>query len=481
MSQSMSQVFSQVMRQEQRLTPQLIQSMDILQLPLMALEQKINEELEQNPVLEYEPRQASPEPRGPGEEQTPENQPATNDPIDTLESIIDRGRFGGENFDYRPRARDGEADPKIEAMANTAARPQNLQEYLQEQWRFMEVSPEVRRAGDAIINFIEDDGYLRTNFDVLGETIRPRVDREAIEQALGLIQQLDPPGVGARDLQECLLLQMGVLYPDEHLARTIIRDHLTDVAKHRLPQIARQTGASIEQIKAAIEVIARLQMRPGSAITSRQVARIMPDILVDYQDDAEEYTVRLARGNNPRLRLSPYYIEMYRKNGSDRATREFLRKKIEAARAIQDAIEYRRQRLLQVANIVVERQRAFFDHGPEHLKILRMCDLAAEFGCDPSTISRTVDDKYMQTPRGIFPLRYFFTGGTETDQGEAVSWDAVKARVQQIVDNEPKDHPLSDEHIAEMLQGEGINVSRRTIAKYRSQLNIPSARQRKEY
>ncbi len=195
----------------------------------------------------------------------------------------------------------------------------------------------------------------------------------------------------------------------------------------------------MDEIKAAIDVIAKLQMRPGSALATRPVARIVPDILVDYDDEAEEYKVRLARGNNPRLRLSPYYLEMYRQHATDRAAKDFLRKKIEAARAIQDAIEYRRQRLLQVAKTVVERQRAFFEYGPENLKILRMCDLAAEFGCDPSTISRTVDDKYMQTPRGIFPLRFFFTGGTETDQGDAVSlgcrqgpcpaeWSAARAR-----------------------------------------------------
>lgn len=485
MSQSMSQMISQVLRQEQRLTPQLIQSMDILQLPLIALEQRINEELVQNPVLEYEPVQAKPvevESVNGESAEGPESPAASSDPIEALESLIDHARFRNENYDYRPRASaNGDVDPKIEAMANTADRPQSLQEYLMEQLRFMDVAPEVRRAGEAIINFIEDDGYLRTNFETIGESLRPTPDKGVLEEALHQVQKLDPPGVGARDLPECLLLQLQALYPREELAKQIVRNYLVDVAKKRLPMIAKATGATLEEVKAAVEVIAKLQMRPGSTLASRPVARIVPDILVDYDEEAEEYKVRLARGNNPRLRLSPYYIEMYRQSGTDRAAKDFLRKKIEAARAIQDAIEYRRQRLLQVAKTVVERQRAFFEYGPEHLKILRMCDLAAEFGCDPSTISRTVDDKYMQTPRGIFPLRYFFTGGTETEQGDAVSWDAVKARVQQMVEGERKNKPLSDDQLAKMLQKEGINVSRRTIAKYRSQLNIPSARQRKEY
>jgi RNA polymerase sigma-54 factor len=479
-------MISQVLRQEQRLTPQLIQSMDILQLPLIALEQRINEELEQNPVLEYEPIQAKPmeaaQPAGGETAEGPESPAAANDPIDTLESLIDHAQFRSENYDYRPRAAaSGEADPKIEAMANTADRPQNLQEYLLEQLRFVDVPAEIKRVGEAMITFIEDDGYLRTNFETIGETLRPTPDKAVLEEALRLVQKMDPSGIGARDLPECLLLQLQSRFPREELAKQIVRNYLTDVAKKRLPVIAKATGATVDEVKAAVEVIAKLQMRPGSALSSRPVARIVPDILVDYDEEAEEYKVRLARGNNPRLRLSPYYVEMYRQNGTDRAAKDFLRKKIEAARAIQDAIEYRRQRLLQVAKTVVERQRAFFEYGPEHLKILRMCDLAAEFGCDPSTISRTVDDKYMQTPRGIFPLRYFFTGGTETDQGDAVSWDAVKARVQQMVESEGKNKPLSDDQLAKMLQKEGINVSRRTIAKYRSQLNIPSARQRKEY
>lgn len=481
MSHSMSQVITQAMRQEQRLTPQLIQSMDILQLPLMALEQRINEELEQNPVLEYEPIQVEPKVSN-GDQEARDAEPPSDDPIDAIQAIIDRARFTGEAQEFRRRAAlDGEADPKIEAMANTAARPQSLQEYLHEQWRFIDAAADVKRAGEAMINSIEDDGYLRTNFETIGEAIRPPVDRGVLETALKLVQKLDPPGVGARDLPESLLVQLELLHPKEDLARQIVRHHLIDVAKKRLPLIAKAVDATLEEVKAAVEVIGKLQMRPGLAMSNRPVMRIVPDILVEYDEEAERYKVRLARGNNPRLRLSPYYIEMYRQNGADRNTREFLRKKIEAARAIQDAIEYRRQRLLQVAKTVVERQRAFFDYGPEHLKILRMCDLAAEFGCDPSTISRTVDDKYMQTPRGIFALRYFFTGGTETEQGEAMSWDAVKARVQQVVENEGKDRPLSDEQIAAILQKEGINVSRRTIAKYRSQLNIPSARQRKEF
>ena len=482
MSQSLSLVISQVLRQEQRLTPQLIQSMDILQLPLLALEQRINEELEQNPVLEYEPdRQGLTDAQSQPAEK-PESEPTNGDPTEAIEAMVERLRASSERYEPRRRFRDdGEADPKIAAMANAAARPQSLQEHLADQWRFVEVEPEVKRAGETIVTFLEDDGYLRTNFETMAENVKPPLSLQSLEQALPLVQKLEPAGIGARDLPECLLLQMNQAYPEASLAQRIVRDHLQDVAKRRLPAICKAVDASLEQVKEAIEIIGRLQMRPGLAVVDRPVPRVVPDIAVEYDEEADEYRVGLTRGNNPRLRLSPVYLEMYRRRGADRDTRDFLRKQIEAARAIKDAVEYRRERLLQVAKTVVERQRGFLDHGPEHLKVLRMCDLAAEFGCDPSTISRTVDDKYMQTPRGIFSLRYFFTGGTETDNGEAMSWDAVKAKVQQIVDSEDKARPLSDDQIARMLHTDGISVSRRTIAKYRSQLNIPAARQRREY
>jgi len=480
MSQYMSQVISQTMRQEQRLTPQLIQSMDILQLPLMALQQRINQELQENPVLEYELE--TPEPEGQADEDKNGEQTETpGDPLDDLEVLAESLYYEPGRWSRGRASNDGEDDPKLQAMANTAAPPESLHEYLMHQWSFVEADPEVKRAGEAIINFIEDDGYLRTNFETIAESVKPPLEKETLSEALKLVQRLDPPGVGARDLQECLLLQLEAAHADAELAKRIVRDHLMDLAKKRLPAIAKATGASLDEVKEAVELISRLNARPGLTVVDRPVARIVPDIIVEYDEEEDEYRVSLVRGNAPRLRLSPTYIEMYRRSRSDPKVRDFLRKKIEAARAIRDAVEYRRERLLQVAKAVVERQREFFDRGPEYLKVLRMCDLAAEFGCDPSTISRTVDGKYMQTPRGIFPLRYFFTGGTETDQGESMSWDAVKARVRQIVETEDKSNPLSDDQIAKILRKEGINISRRTVAKYRAQLNIPAARQRKVY
>jgi RNA polymerase sigma-54 factor len=207
----------------------------------------------------------------------------------------------------------------------------------------------------------------------------------------------------------------------------------------------------------------------------------VPDVVVEYNDQTDQYDVRLARGNTRELRISTEFREALEKSRDDKAAREFIKQKIEAANAIIDAVRYRRERLLEVAKSVVEAQRDFLDYGEQHLKVLRMSDLAARFGCDPSTISRTVDEKYMQTPRGIFPLRRFFTGGTESGSGEVLGWDSIKAKVQEIVDNEDKSRPLSDDEIVVRLSALGIEIKRRTVAKYRAQLNIPTARRRRQY
>jgi len=213
----------------------------------------------------------------------------------------------------------------------------------------------------------------------------------------------------------------------------------------------------------------------------RQVPRIYPDVIVDYSDRNGELEVRLADGNTLRLGVSRKYAEMLRSRENGRDVRDFVRKHVEAANALIDAIRYRRGRMGAVAEAIVERQRDFFDVGPQGLKLLRMSELAERLGCDPSTISRTVADKYMQTPRGIFPLRYFFTGGTETDDGTSMSWDSVKVRVKEIVEKEDASNPLNDDQIAAALRKEGIDISRRTVAKYRQQLDIPSARQRRRF
>jgi RNA polymerase sigma-54 factor len=302
-----------------------------------------------------------------------------------------------------------------------------------------------------------------------------------MEEALSWVQILEPAGVGARDLQECLLIQLDNQPDNCELERVLVERHLEDIEKNRYPAIAKATGHDIDEIKAAIRHLGRLSPRPGMLVVERSVPRIAPDVIVEFAEDGDGYTVRLARGNSPKLRISDTYRRMLSEQQANKDARDFIRKNLESASALIDAIAYRRNRLLEVAREVVERQRGFLDHGPAGLSILRMSELAEKLGCDPSTISRTVAEKYIQTPRGIYPLRYFFTGGTESSDGQATSWDSVKARVKEIIDQEDKKSPLSDDVIAAKLQAEGIDVRRRTIAKYRQQMNIPAARQRREF
>lgn len=485
MSQYLSQIPIQSMRMEQRLTPQLIQSMDILQLPLAALEARINEELQSNPLLEDagSPDAAgTPEPDHDGEEALPATRDPDAEAFERLEALAREYDFDPGDMPVGPRIYDGEPDPKIEAMANTPARPESLAEKLHEQWAFLDLDDQTRRAGEAIIDHLDEDGYLRTPLETVAESVYPPLTVDALERALPIVQsKLEPPGLAARDLQECLLLQLRALPGDHELEERIIREHLGDLEKNRLPAIARALGVSLEEVKQAAERISHLSPHPGYQLIEQTAPYITPDVIVEYDEGTGDYTVRLTRGNQPRLRISPYYRRLLQSRPKDKATREFLRRHWESARALLDAIKYRQERLLEVARAVVKHQRAFFDEGPSALRVLRMSDLAEQFGCDPSTISRTVADKYMQTPRGIYPLRYFFTGGTETADGEITSWDSVRARVQEIIEAEDKTNPLSDDQIADMLRKEGIHVSRRTIAKYRQILGIPNARQRREY
>jgi RNA polymerase sigma-54 factor len=484
MTQSLSQVMGQYMRMEQRLTPQLIQSMDILQLNMMALENRVAEELEKNVALEIVEPEPTPDEtaskddgRGPGRGTDAES----FNRLDTYAREYDLDSMDGP---YVPRraAPTGERDPKLDAMANTASRPGGLNEYLLSQWRMMDVDDEIRRAGEAIIYHLEEDGYLKTRLEEIADSTRPAIPAPVLEDALKLVQQLDPPGIAARDYQECLLLQLDALPGDNRIERTLIRHHLHDIEKNRYPAIAKATGYSIGEIQEAVKAItSTLYLHPGYLVVDRQVPRIHPDVVVDYADRGGGLEVRASDGNSPRLRVSKKYIEMLRSKENGKEVRDFVRKHVESAHALIDAIRYRRSRLLDVARAIVERQRDFFEVGPQGLKVLRMSELAEKLGCDPSTISRTVAEKYMQTPRGIYPMRYFFTGGTETEDGQTASWDSVKVRVSEIIEKEDSNHPLNDDQIAATLKREGIEISRRTVAKYRQQLDIPPARQRRQF
>lgn len=485
MTHAMSQVMGQMMRMEQRLTPQLIQSMDILQLSTQALEGRIAEELEKNVALE-------------AVNETPVETPSDSALhggdghriTEDTASFSRLDRFARENdlgFDDRVRSRVrrldvGDRDAKMDAMANTVGRSKGLDEHLLEQWALLDMDDATRRAGEAIIYHLEDDGYLKVPLDRIAEDARPPLTVGDMEKALPLVQRLEPVGIAARDYRECLLLQLEKLPGDNAIERRLIEQFLVEVSRRRYPAIARATGYSLGEITAAVDVIRHsLILQPAYMVVERRVPRVYPDVIVEEDPGGKGLVIRLARGNLPELRINQDVLDQLkgRENGKD--VRSFLRKQVESAAALIEAVRFRKNRLMEVSEAIVRHQAAFFDAGPSALNVFRMSDLAVELNCDPSTVSRTVSDKYMDTLHGVFPMRHFFTGGTETGDGVGTSWDSIKQRVAELVKNEDPAKPLNDDQIAGALEKEGIHIKRRTVAKYRAQLDIPSARKRTQF
>jgi RNA polymerase sigma-54 factor len=484
MAQYPAQILSQSMRMEQRLTPQMLQSMAVLQKPIAELEAFIAQALESNAALEVDETRPG-EPHGAASRApTPEDHKNSDAagfrrlsqfPFEQDSEWSWSGRHG-------PRRGDTDMDPKMGAMANTAGPGKDLYEHLLEQWGLLELSSEVRRAGMAIIQALDADGYLRKPLaDVMAE-LRPRVPLEIAQEALREVQHLEPAGVGATSLLECLLLQLDAMPGDNTIERTLVEHHLEDIAQNRLPAVSKATGFTMGEITEAMKVIrSELHLHPGSLVGERAVPPIRPDVIVEYADSGGGLTVRLVRGNVPKLRVRDEVVALAKSKDAPKDEREFAKKHVEEAGMLIDAVHFRNSRLLQVARCVAEKQRDFFDQGPTGLRILRMTDVAEELGCDASTISRTVADKYLQTPHGIFPMRYFFTGGMETLEGEVIGWETIKGRVRDVVQAEDPKEPLNDDQIAEILAKDGIELSRRTVGKYRQQMGIPAARQRKVF
>ena len=489
---------SQQMKMDQRmvLAPRMIQSMEILQLPLLALQERIEQELLSNPMLEQEePQTENPElsemqdsPDSADELPEPEKVLSIQEDSNKTEDFERLNNAGEDYDDYMSRSSyvqsyrsSNEPDRKLEAMQNTAAPVQSLDEYLNQQWTFVECEPLYKKAGSVIIGFIDDAGYLSVELNSLLEHVRQDITPAQMEHALRLVQTLEPTGVGGRNLGECMIIQLQCSTEDHSLEIDLIKNHLKDIEMNRFPAVARKSGQSIAAIKKALAVISHLDPRPGLQIGRHDTPYIMPDIVVEYDENNDNYTARLTDGSMPYLRINNTYSQMIKQGKIPADAREFLKNNVQSARWLIESIEQRKATLLRVVNHVLKSQRDFFSHGPLHLKPLSMVDVAEVLGIHVGTVSRAVSGKYMQTPIGIFPLRYFFSGGTETAQGQSVSWDAVRAKLQEIIDNEDKNKPYSDDELIEQLCAVGLTLARRTVAKYRGLMNIPTARRRKQY
>jgi RNA polymerase sigma-54 factor len=303
---------------------------------------------------------------------------------------------------------------------------------------------------------------------------------EVLQKALRAVQGMDPPGVAARDLKECLLLQIRHDMPNARQLRRLVADHLEDLAANRLPLIEKKMGLPIEEIEQLREALHDLRPKPGSLFSSPVVVPVKPDVYVDPQPDGT-WKCRLEDIDLPNLRISPTYRDMLLSPDTPPETRDYIRRKINSAQWLIDAIEQRRSTLLKTAQAIVDYQSRFLTEGPEALEPLKMQQIADVIGMHVTTVSRAVDEKWLQTPRGIYPLRKFFVGGTTSADGDEVAWDTVRLKLQEIVDAEPKDTPYSDDDLVDELAKQGITVARRTVTKYRKAMNIPSSRQRRDW
>ena len=484
------------MVQKQILAPRMIQSMEILQLPILALQERIEQEMEENPVLEL---QTEEEPELVAEEAESEDRESPDAPSEEeRELVIDEthsneGDFERlmkmdeewpDHFEERSHGSRGEieeaGDRKLDAMSNMVDRPQSLQDYLHDQLGWFDLEPALRAMADRIIYNLDHNGYLQGRLE---DSLPPEAEPDDLalaQRALSLVQKLDPPGVGARDLRECLLMQLVPGVPCYEQLRTLIADHLEDLEQNRLPVISRRTGYSIELIQKALVELRKLNPKPGANFSNVVVTPITPDVFVEADEDGQ-YRVRLEDADTPSLFISPYYRRLFQDPDTAQETREYIKRKINSAQWLIDSIQQRRSTLLKVSRAIVDYQKEFLDKGPEAIEPLKMQQIADRVGVHVTTVSRAVDEKWIQTPRGIFPLKRFFCGGTTSAAGEEVAWDTVRLKLQEVVDNEDKQRPLSDDQLVEQLAAAGITVARRTVTKYRKAMGILSSRQRRDW
>jgi len=461
--------------QKQILAPRMIQSMEILQLPILALQERIEQELQENPVLEM--HEEEPEfPEEPEDREPPDAPTEDERPL-----VIDESQDNEADFERLLRMDEEYPEHSEEySRPNLSDRPQSLQDYLHAQLGWFDLEPELRAMADRIIYNLDSNGYLQGRLEDLLGTEPDEHELALASRALELVQKLDPPGVAARDLRECLLLQLspGTPYYEE-LVR-LISDHLEDLEHNRLPAISKKTGYSIETIEAALKELRKLNPKPGAEFNSAVVPPVVPDVYVEKDEDGR-YLVRLEDGHTPQLYISARYRKLLQSRQADEETRQYIKRKINAAQWLIDSIQQRRQTLARVAQAIVDHQSEFLDKGPEAIEPLKMQQIADKVGVHVTTVSRAVDDKWIQTPRGIFPLKRFFVGGTVSADGEEVAWDAVRMKLQELIDNEDKQHPKSDEQLMNDLAEAGIKVARRTVTKYRKAMGIPSSRQRRQW
>ena len=481
----------QRLSQQQRLSPQQIQYIKLLQLPTLALEQRIKAEMEINPLLE-EGEDLDAEVL---DEQTEDDdfddvqqEEDTSDDEYEWEELMDQG---DDLYGYKAAVDQGEDEDRRETPMVAV---NSMTEHLYDQLSFLNLNEEEQLIADQIIGSIDEDGYLRRPLESIVDDVAFNqgvlLTEDDVEEVLFRVQRLEPPGVAARDLKECLLIQLDML-PDDLPGRDVAIEMLTYAYKaftmKHYDQIMRRLGVEGFELKEAYELVQRLDPKPGEGDFEASENYITPDFTVRNEDD--DFVISLNSANAPELRVSKQYQQMLEKVVADKKkgkqsydadTRNFLKSKFESAKWFINSINQRRQTMLAVMHAIVGQQEEFFRHGEGNLRPMILKDIAEIIKMDISTISRVVNGKYVQTDFGVYELKHFFSEGLSTDSGEDVSNKEVKSIIDKIIAEEDKKKPLSDQRIATMLEEKGFQIARRTVTKYREQLGIPVARLRKE-
>lgn len=492
---------SQRLTQSLVLAPQLQQSLALLQAPTLELKALVEQELQQNPVLEEaaatetelqekEDREAetpaeTPDPSEPPAdlEFDPTAEKSAAEPVDDFEAEFERlvqldqewrDHFAQTNLPMRASAEDEE---KRQFMFDSLVAGTSLQEMLLEQVRESAVPPDQWPIAEMLIGNIDEYGYLKASVEEL--VVSTGLAADQIAGVLRVIQTFDPPGVGARDLRECLLLQLERLGQQKTLEYRIVNEFMEALGKRRIPEIARGTEQSVDEVQAALERIARLEPRPGRAYLPDNDQYILPEVFVRKSGD--DYVVTTNNEHIPHLRISNTYKDLMAQGGNSAEVRNYIREKIRAGKFLIKSLHQRQQTILNIANEIVRRQREFMDKGVAALKPLTMVQVAEVVGVHETTVSRAVSGKYMQTPQGIFEMKYFFTAGIQTASGDGMSNTSVKDMIADIFKAEDTAKPLSDQEVVRMLKEKGIVIARRTVAKYRTELNILPSNLRKVY
>jgi RNA polymerase sigma-54 factor len=461
------------------LTPSLQQAIKLLPMSTLELVDLLNQEMVENPMLEEVPTEelqpaeaAAQAEKTEGEEQAATAAAEKGDNWDDS----DYEYFFGDYLDdgYRPRT--PQEVKELPPIENTLSTSTSLSDHLMWQLSMQTDDERMRAIGTAIIGNVDDDGYLVASLDeIAGMGPWPVAD---VEQALQLIQRFDPTGVAARDLQECLLLQIRHIGLEGTPTEKIVVDYLRLLQNHQIPEIARRLGLSIDELKEHVEIIKHLDPKPGSRYNPSQAHYVIPDVYVMKVED--QYVAVLNEEGLPQLRISPVYRRLLDKNTEQNSeTRAYVKDKFRSALWLIKSVEQRQKTIHKVATSIINFQRDFLDYGIEHLRPLVLRDVANDIGMHESTVSRVVTNKYMHTPQGVFELKYFFHSGISSSYGESVSSVTIKNRIRKIIENEDPRRPLSDSKIVSILQHEGLVLARRTIAKYREELKIPTSNQRK--